>query len=199
VTKLEYVDMGLVFGIFFLSVKMKKVEEGHITKPLDIGDIVPTEEENRKSEIVGRWRVYKAMTMVDDDFGMHTLAEAQESLKKQKEAGDDVARQEMMLQQSFGAVVEFKADHKVHTYMPLPDDVPKEEIDKAVASGEVTLVDGMIADDNPADWKFVKGDYYYDTRETREVFGEPVSAWDKITPDSEGHIDWKTWILERIK
>jgi len=230
------VEGGLVFSMFFV-IRLKKTAEGecHIVeepKEPDIGDIVPSEEDLKKKDIVGRWGVYKAMASVGEDFGMFTLADVKADIEKaekeeeerqkkeaaegkkpkEKKEGDDddeeedegeIARRRIEGKKegltAFNAIVEFTDDHKVKMLMPIPPEVPKEEIEKAVASGEVQIVDGLIQDGDPKEWKFVKGDYYYNTGEHREIFGEVVSPWDKITPDSEGHIDFKMFILEKKK
>jgi len=189
IQKLEIIDCKLVLSIFFLAVRMKKIEEGKITKKPDIGDLVPTEDDLKKKDIVGRWKVYKGMAMINDDFGMFTWDEVMADMEKKKKEGEDIERELSMKKMTFGIVMEFTDDHKVITYTPLPDDVPQEEIDKAVASGEVKLVDGMILDgDHCHEWKYVNGDYYYNTEEHVELFGEVQSPWAKITPDSEGHM-----------
>jgi len=196
---------GLVFSFTVFVVRFKKTAEGHITKEPDIGDLVPTAEEAAKKDIVGRWKVWKTMAMVDGDMDMYTRAEAEADLKKREanppkddDEADDLRRDRSRFEMMFGFVIEFTENHKVLTLSPLPSDVPKEEIDKAVASGEVTLRDGMLLEDPDGnDWKYVKGDYWYDSQEEAEVCGEPISPWKKITPDADGHIDFKMFLLER--
>jgi len=198
----------LVFSmIMVISLKKTKDGEVHIVeepKEPDIGDIEPTAEDLKMKDIVGRWKVYKGFGSVGDDFGLFTRAEVEADMERKKKEGkfesDEEYQHELKeLGTMFGAVVEFTDDYKVKMYAPIPPGIPQEEIDKAVASGEVTLVDGMIFDGEPKEWKAVKGDYWYNTGEHREIFGEVKSSWDKITPDSEGHIDFHMYILERKK
>ena len=66
------VDGHLVFSIGFLAVAMKKVAEGVVTKAPDAGDL---QGDPDAKEIVGKYYVYKAMTLVGEDFGLHTKEE----------------------------------------------------------------------------------------------------------------------------
>jgi len=190
---------GLVFSFALFVVHMKKTAEGTVTeiKEPDIGDLECTPEELAKKDIVGRWKIYKAMGCVGEDFGMFTIAEIKADLEKKKAAGNMDERDLKQQLMAYGMEVEFTDDHKVRMYAPLPPDVSQAEIDEAVKSGQVKIVDGMIFDGGEKEWKFVKGEYWYNTEEQRKLFDEPVSPWDKITPDAEGHIDFKMWILER--
>jgi len=184
---------GLVFSVF-LAVHMKKIAEGVVTKEPDIGEIEPTPEDLQKKEIVGRWKVYQTMAEVDGKFGIFTRAEVEADLAKKKASEAEAAD----ALQGFGIVVEFTEDHKVLNYMPIPPSVPKEEVEKAVAAGAVKIVDGMILEQKTHDWKYVKGDYWYDSGEHRVVFDEVQSSWDKITPNSEGHINFRILVLEKM-
>jgi len=199
IQKLENMEGKLVMSIFMFAVRMKKIEEGKITKKPDIGDLVPTEDDLKKKEIVGRWKVYKAMAMVNDDFGMFTWDEVMADIEKKKKEGEEFSPAELSMKKlAFSIVMEFTDDHKVIAYTPLPDDVPQKEIDEAIASGEIKVVDGMMIDqDHDSDWKYVNGDYYYDSKEHIELYGEVQSPWVKITPDSEGHMQIATCIYMR--
>jgi len=199
---------GLVFSmIMVISLKKTKEGEVHIVeepKEPDIGDIEPTAEDLKMKDIVGRWSVYKSFASVGDNFGLFTRAEVEADFEKKKKEGKFESEEEYKSGLSealsmFGAVVEFCEDHKTRMYTPIPAGVSQQEIDEALASGEVKLVDGMIFDGCEKEWKAVKGDYWYNTGEHREVFGEIKSPWDKITPDSEGHIDFRMFVLEKKK
>jgi hypothetical protein len=82
--------------------------------------------------------------------------------------------------------------------MPIPKHVTQAQIDEAVASGEIKIVDGMMCCEKPKEWKAVNGDYWYNTEEHREVFGEIKSPWDKITPDADGFIDLKMMVIKKM-
>ena len=190
---------GLVFTLLVV-VRLKKTAEGQVTetKKPDIGDVKPSADDQKMKAIVGRWKVYKSMGCVGGDFGMFTRAEVEADQKQKIAKGEGSEEEAKMALMSFDTMIEFTDDHVANMYAPIPPDVSKEEIDEAVASGEVKLVDGMILDeDSASEWKFADGEYWYNTKEKREVFGEPVSPWDKITPDAEGHMKFRMLILER--
>jgi len=168
----------------------------------DIGAIEPTAEDLKMKAIVGRWKVIKAPASVGENFGLFTRAEVEADMEKKKKEGkfDSEERYKERLSQAtsaFDNVIEFTDDYKVKMYAPIPADVSQKEIDEAVASGDITLVDGMIFDGQTKEWKAVKGDYWYNTKEKRVILGEEKSPWDKITPDSEGHMNFTMYVLER--
>jgi len=190
---------GLVFNMVFV-VKLKKTAEGVVTeeKVLDIGDIVPTAEDLEKKAIVGRYKVYKATASVGGKFDLFTREEVEADAKKKIDAGEWRAERLEDALMAFNIMIGFTDDHKVLEYSMLPPGVSQAEIDEAVASGEIKLVDGMICDESEAkEWKYVKGDYYYNSGEHCEVFGEVQSPWKKITPDSDGRIEFRVLILEK--
>lgn len=193
---------GLVFSLFLLVVRMKKTEEGHVTeeKKVDIGDL---EADPSMTAIVGRYKVYKSLASVGEDFGMFTLAEVEADFKKKKEEGQfEDERYERRAKERmgiFGTVFIFTENHRMITLSPIPDDVSQKEIDEAVASGEVTLKDGMLCDDpNGKEWKGVNGDYWYNSEEEAVICGEKASPWRKITPDKDGRIEIQMFIIEKM-
>jgi hypothetical protein len=190
----------LCIALGFLCIAFKKTAEGHITvtKEPDISDLQPSADDLKMKAIVGRWTVYKALAPVGDDFGLHTKDEMLAEFDKKKAAGElDDEEYEQGLQM-FNMQMEFTDDYKVLTYMPIPKHITQEQIDEAVASGEVKIVDGMICGEEPKEWKAVNGDYWYNTEEHREVFGEIKSPWDKITPDADGFIDLKMMVIKKM-
>ncbi len=186
----------IAFG--FLCIAFKKTAEGHITKEPDIDEIEPSPEDLKMKAIVGRWKVYKTLAPVGDGFGLHTKDEVMAEFDKKKAAGElDDEEYEQGLQM-FNMQMEFTDDYQVLTYMPIPKHVTQEQIDQAVASGEVKIVDGMMCCEEPKEWKAVNGHYYYNTKEHREIFGEIKSPWDIIDPDADGRIDLKMFVLEKM-
>jgi hypothetical protein len=81
----------------------------------------------------------------------------------------------------FNTRTEFTDDHKVITWMKIPSNVSQEQIDAAIASGELGEVkDGYFSPEGPKEWKAVDGKYYYNSGEEREMFGEKQSPWDEL-------------------
>lgn len=187
VEHLSVQDGFLVFGLGFLAIAMKKIEEGHITKEPDIGDIVPTPEEEAHKDIVGIYDVCMMMTFINDKFDLFTKEEIRKNCEKKKKAGemDEDEIREMM--SFFDAYYEFTDDHKIYRWSLLPAGVSEEEIKAAIEAGEINDVkDGYYNVGEALTWKYVKGDYYYDTGTHREVFDEVISPWDKLSFDENG-------------
>ena len=178
-------DGALVFMLGFLAVGLKKTAEGAVTEAPGVGDL-PGDE--TAQAIVGRYAVAKAMAMVGESFDLFPRAAVEADLNARIAAGEadpDEAREQL---QSFDSVVEFTPDHRVITWMKLPEGVGEAEIAQALAAGEISQVkDGFFAA-GEQEWKAVDGVYYYNTGEKRELFGEEQSPWDPLTPDADGLI-----------
>ena len=198
VEELDAQEGKLCIAFGFLCIAFKKTAEGHITKEPDIDEIEPSPEDLKMKAIVGRWKIYKTLAPIGNSFDLHTKDEVVAELDKKKAAGaieEDEYNQTLSM---FDAVMEFTDDYKVLSYMPIPKHVTQEQIDEAVASGEVKIVDGMMCCEEPKEWKAVNGHYYYNTKEHREIFGEIKSPWDIIDPDADGRIDLKMFVLEKM-
>ena len=198
VEELDAQEGKLCIAFGFLCIAFKKTTEGHITKEPDIDEIEPSPDDLKMKAIVGRWKIYKTLAPIGNSFDLHTKDEVVAELDKKKAAGaieEDEYNQTLSM---FDAVMEFTDDYKVLSYMPIPKHVTQEQIDEAVASGEVKIVDGMMCCEEPKEWKAVNGHYYYNTKEHREIFGEIKSPWDIIDPDADGHIDLKMFVLEKM-
>lgn len=198
VEELDAQEGKLCIAFGFLCIAFKKTAEGHITKEPDIDEIEPSPEDLKMKAIVGRWKIYKTFAPIGNSFELHTKDEVVAELDKKKAAGaieEDEYNETLSM---FDAVMEFTDDYKVLSYMPIPKHVTQEQIDEAVASGEVKIVDGMMCGEEPKEWKAVNGHYYYNTKEHREIFGEIKSPWDIIDPDADGRIDLKMFVLEKM-
>lgn len=198
VEELDAQEGKLCIAFGFLCIAFKKTAEGHITKEPDIDEIEPSPEDLKMKAIVGRWKIYKTFAPIGNSFELHTKDEVVAELDKKKAAGaieEDEYNETLSM---FDAVMEFTDDYKVLSYMPIPKHVTQEQIDQAVASGEVKIVYGMMCCEEPKEWKAVNGHYYYNTKEHREIFGEIKSPWDIIDPDADGRIDLKMFVLEKM-
>jgi len=185
---------GLCFSLAFLAFGMKKIADGVVTVPekpkeVSIGDLVPTEEDLKHKDIVGRWKVYKMFACVGQDIGLFTLDEVKADIEKKKAAGEETDEKDTMLM--FGMVLEFKDDYTVASFTALPPNVPKEEIDKAVANGEIKIQDGMMVGEDQRKWKYVNDDYWCSE-------GDESAPWSRITPGDDGRMDMKMMILEKM-
>ena len=198
VEELDAQEGKLCIVLGFLCIAFKKTAEGHITKEPDIDEIEPSPEDLKMKAIVGRWKIYKTLAPIGNSFELHTKDEVVAELDKKKAAGAIEEDEYNETLNMFDYVMEFTDDYKVLSYMPIPKHVTQEQIDQAVASGEVKIVDGMMCCEEPKEWKAVNGHYYYNTKEHREIFGEIKSPWDIIDPDADGRIDLKMFVLEKM-
>ena len=196
---LEVVDGALVITLDNFAIGMKKIAEGTITKAPDIGDIEPSADDLKMNDIVGRYKIEKAMSFVGEKFGTYTRKEVAAYCHVSKAAGKmDDKEVWQTLDCTFDTIIEFTADHKVKTFLPLPSYTSQKEIDQAVADGQITLVDGMMATKDCYEWKAVNGAYYYDSHEECEVYGEKVSPWKKLEPNAEGLIEFGPFMIKKI-
>ena len=192
VEKLQLMEgTHLVFSLGFLAIAMKKIADGVITeaKKTDIGDMAG---DDSMKEIVGEYEVL--MTMCYNGKSMELMSK--EDLKEQNL---DEEMMQMCLQ-AFDLRYEFKDNHELKIWMKIPANVSKEEIDEAIASGELGEVkDGFFSREGK-EWKAVDGKYYYNTGEEREVFGEKQSSWDELKVGG-GMIEFAdgSMVLQKIK
>ena len=198
VEELDAQEGKLCIAFGFLCIAFKKTAEGHITKEPDIDELEPSPEDLKMKAIVGRWKIYKTLAPIGNSFELHTKDEVVAELDKKKAAGAIEEDEYNETLNMFDYVMEFTDDYKVLSYMPIPKHVTQEQIDQAIASGEVKIVDGMMCCEEPKEWKAVNGHYYYNTKEHREIFGEIKSPWDIIDPDADGRIDLKMFVLEKM-
>lgn len=183
---LEVLDGRLVFSIGFLAVAMNKIEDGIVTKEPDIGDKTPSAEDEALMGIVGRYAVEKAFSMVGDDLGLHARSEVEADLKRRADAGE-IDEEDMAIQlQGFNCMVEFTPDHRVITWMKVPDGVSEEDIKAALECGEIKAYENGMFSADVKEWKAVEGKYYYNSGEHRELFGEEVSPWDELVFGEDG-------------
>lgn len=138
--------------------------------------------------IVGKYRPCSFAIFTENGLKMGTKEEYIENARKHFPADPDEAKHEegqiMML---VNAILEVCEDGKIYPYFQIPATASKEDIEKAVAAGEIKLasIEGYMCVDKPYDWKEEDGVYKYDTRETREVMGEKLSSWDDLKFDGK--------------
>ena len=134
---------------------------------------------NSAADLIGFWEVAKARSFVAGKFDFFTLDEVRADLEAKKAAGElDEDPEEMM--QGFYTRIEFTEDGKVRTWMKAPEDISEEEVEAALASGELLgWADGLMCVEEHA-WKEENGTFLYNTGEYREMFDEVQSSWDEL-------------------
>ena len=126
-------------------------------------------------ELIGFWKLSEVMRF-DENSGK-SWAKVEDLM-----ADESIEPDEKKL---FTTVVELTPDGQLLMMLPVPEDTPKEEIDEAVAEGEVELHENgmLIYEKHP--YKEEDGKLLYDTRMQAEVFGEKLSSWDELKQDGD--------------
>lgn len=144
-------------------------------------------------DYIGNW-VFDSIGMPDDEKGLIFLSgdEYLASPMPYIDETDEEAVQDEMNERkkTIGMQVKVCEDGKLYLLMPLPEGVSREEVDKAVSAGVITLLDGMMAD-RPMAWEERSGELWYDTGIEGEVFGEKADSWVKAI-DKDGYFTFAT-------
>lgn len=151
-------------------------------------------------ELIGRYRIAKMISFIDDKMGYFTREEIMDAMQKRVAAGEEDQHEADQLSMIFDGIVEFTEDFKVKTWFKIPEGISEEELQQAVESGEVgEISDGYFLDSKVKNWKEEDGKFFYDTEQQRELLGEPISSWDELVPDANGLLDFGGMMkLEKI-
>lgn len=120
-----------------------------------------------------------------DIIGTWKIAEMQDILKKDWRTAADIAADPEApdyLKEGLQYGYRFTADGEMQVLCPIPEGVSKEEIDEALASGELELLDDNTMVLERKAWKEEDGKLLFDSGEKGEVFGEAVSPWRELIP-----------------
>lgn len=97
---------------------------------------------------VGRWVFHSIGAVTDSDEMVYLSTEdyLKSPMPYIDETDEEAVANELRERKTMiGMQIEICEDGKLYMLMPLPEDATKEEIDAAVASGEIHLRGGMIA------------------------------------------------------
>lgn len=114
---------------------------------------------------VGKWVFHSIGTVADSDEMVYLGAEdyLKSPMPYIDETDEEAVADELRERKNMiGMQIEICKDGKLYMLMPLPEGVTKEEIDAAVASGEIHLRGGMIAG-GPESWEERDGVLWYTT------------------------------------
>lgn len=135
-------------------------------------------DENTK-DIIGKWRI--AELCVFNDRKMKT-----EWLKKEEiMSSDDLDPQYKMMA---GLEMIFGDDGSAISVYDIPEGTTQEQVDEAVASGEIQLLDGKIIESEYR-WYTEDGVPYYDSRHISELTGEMANEVEEIKRLDNGMIE----------
>ncbi|MBQ7599887.1 MAG: hypothetical protein IJU57_04335 [Clostridia bacterium] len=199
VETLQVLDGKLCFSIGFLTIGMEKTEEGTVTEPEkrpDIGDMESSPEDLAMTDIVGTYKVAESMAFIDGDFKLFPVEVILDDLKKKLDSGDIDEEEYNDSMKGTELIVEFTPEHTVLQWMKLPEGISEEEIKAALEEGEIKAVkDGMFAA-GENEWKALGGKYYFNSNESRELFGEEQSPWDELTFDDNGCMNFASGMMK---
>ncbi len=197
--KLSVSGSNIVFSIGFLGIGMKKTADGVVTEEVDIADVQPSEEDNKEFAIVGKYIPEKVMTVVNNKFGFFTKDEAKPFFDEQLSKDVISKRDYEESMRLFDMYLEITSEHKIVSWMKLPESVTEEMIKQAVEAGQISEVrDGYFTMEY-YEWKCVDGKYYYDTKTRREISGEHVSSWDEFKEDKDGYLPFASGMMKLKK
>lgn len=114
---------------------------------------------------VGKWVFHSIGAVTDSDEMVYLSTEdfLKSPMPYIDETDEEAVANELRERKTMiGMQIEICEDGKLYMLMPLPEDATKEEIDAAVASGEIHLRGGMIAG-GPESWEERDGVLWYTT------------------------------------
>ena len=114
---------------------------------------------------VGKWVFHSIGAVTDSDEMVYLSTEdfLKSPMPYIDETDEEAVANELRERKNMiGMQIEICEDGKMYMLMPLPEDATKEEVDAAVASGEIHLRGGMIAG-GPESWEERDGVLWYTT------------------------------------
>ena len=135
---------------------------------------------------IGKWRFHSVGVI--NESGELTYMGAEEYLNSPMpyidESDEDAAKDEIKeRKQIIGGCVEICENGKLYMLMQLPEDVSQEEVDAAVAAGEISLRNGMLCS-SVISWEERNGELWFDSGIEGEVFDEKADTWVKAIDES---------------
>ena len=124
-------------------------------------------------DIIGKWTVSQVMQMGDGGVEW-----------RKKDEVTDVDPDDV--EEMFSGVMFFEPDGKAVTAVKIPEGVSQEEIDAAVAAGEVKPYgDGYMALEE-SEWREEDGKILYKSSMKGEILGEAIDPWQPLKETDDG-------------
>ncbi len=95
-----------------------------------------------------------------------------------------------------GSKVLFDVDGFIKMMMPVPEDIPQEEIDEALASGELELYGDNMMVYEKYPYKTEDGKLMFRTNVRGEILGEEIDPWAEIK-EADGILEFFAYHLEK--
>ena len=114
---------------------------------------------------VGKWVFHSIGAVTDSDEMVYLSTEdfLKSPMPYIDETDEEAVANELRERKTMiGMQIEICEDGKLYMLMPLPEDATKEEIDAAVASGEISMRGGMVSN-GPEKWEERDGVLWYTT------------------------------------
>ncbi len=127
--------------------------------------------------VVGLWKIKKAVQF--DAATMKMVEKDVDAIIADSSIPDD---EKKMLYAKFL----FTEDGWIKTLFPIPEDIPKEELDEMLESGEMELYGDSFLVIEKKGWKEEDGKLKFDTGTKGEVMGEAVDPWAEIKETEYG-------------
>lgn len=127
--------------------------------------------------VVGLWKIKKAVQF--DAATMKMVEKDVDAIIADSSIPDD---EKKMLYAKFL----FTEDGWIKTLFPIPEDMPKEELDEMLESGEMELYGDSFLVIEKKGWKEEDGKLKFDTGTKGEVMGEAVDSWAEIKETEYG-------------
>lgn len=116
---------------------------------------------------VGNWRFHSFGMLNENDELIYLNAEEylQAPMPYIDEEDPDAAKDELQeRKQIIGSRLKICENGELYMLMPIPEDVPKEELDEAIAAGYFKLYDGMLTND-AMHWEERDGQFWLEVGE----------------------------------
>ena len=141
---------------------------------------------------IGKWKIHSIGEMGDDGIRYLSVEEYLASPMPYIDGSDAEAVAEEIAERKKIIGMELRVVEGGNLYMliPIPDGVSREEVDAAVAAGEIALYDGMLCE-RPLKWEERDGELWFDTALEGETFGESADTWTKAI-DENGYFNFMT-------
>lgn len=143
---------------------------------------------------IGRWKLNSVFTIGEDGEPLYLSTEEylNSPMPYIDETDEEAVADEMKERRAFvGTVIKVCEDGKLYMLVPLPEGVTKEQVDEAVASGEIKVMDGAMYD-KPMTWEERDGELWFDTGIEGEVYGEKADTWVKPI-DEDGFFNFMNY------
>lgn len=130
---------------------------------------------------IGKWKFHSVMTFDDNNIPVFLTSEEymDSPMPYIDETDEDAVADELKeRRKTINTLIKICEDGKLYMLMPLPEGVTQEEIDKAVSSGVINLIDGAIASES-MNWELRNGELWFDTGIEGEVYDEKTDSWVK--------------------